>query len=370
MTADVDIISMDRELRQKFLERRRKIPELEDTVRQMKELISRRDIADERVCRKMKNSIKELRSKIDELESDRTLQLYIVESAQLIDAYKKILNKPLQMSFMGPLVTSSTEKDDIIKRFLKTYKIYAPQAGLSVELSPTKTKKTTSLRCSSPDCDSTDFSVVDLTNICQKCFCVQSDLTNPLSSYADIDRINISSKYLYCRRIHFRDCILQFQGRQNVSIDKSVYEALENEFDKHHLLIGDSQTPVHIRFSKITKEHITIFLKELRLSKHYENVQLIHYNLTGKPPPDISHLEAALLQDFEKLTNLYDEIHKKSPRKNFINTQYILYQLLRRHKYDCDANDFSILKTSERRDWHHRTCRELFAILNWNFSPL
>ena len=43
--------------------------------------------------------------------------------------------------------------------------------------------------------------------------------------------------------MHFRDCILQFQGRQNVTIDKSVYDRLESEFDKHHLLIGDKNTP-------------------------------------------------------------------------------------------------------------------------------
>lgn len=113
-----------------------------------------------------------------------------------------------------------------------------------------------------------------------------------------------------------------------------------------------------------------MFLKELRLSKHYENVQLIHFNLTGKPPPDISRLEGVLLSDFEQLTMLYDEVYRYEPRKNFINTQYTLFQLLKRHKYPCNVSDFSIIKTSERRDWHHRVCKNLFSKLNWNFTAV
>ena len=32
------------------------------------------------------------------------------------------------------------------------------------------------------------------------------------SSYKDTERANISSKYMYDRKVHFRDCINQYQG--------------------------------------------------------------------------------------------------------------------------------------------------------------
>jgi hypothetical protein len=123
--------------------------------------------------------------------------------------------------------------------------------------------------------------------------------------------------------------------------------------------------------SKITKEHITLFLKETGFSKHYEDVVLIHATLTGKPAPDISHLENDLIYDFDVLTDIYDKKYKNaSDRKNFINTQYVLYQLLRRHKYPCRKEDFNILKTIDRKYYHDVVCAELFQQVGWNLHPL
>ena len=53
---------------------------------------------------------------------------------------------------------------------------------------------------------------------------------NNFSSYKDVERVNMATikitKYTYDRKIHFRDCINQFQGKQNATIDKKVYDKL------------------------------------------------------------------------------------------------------------------------------------------------
>jgi len=116
-----------------------------------------------------------------------------------------------------------------------------------------------------------------------------------------------------------------------------------------------------------------MFLKDTVNSKHYEDVILIYFNITGKKPNDISHLEPNLLDDFDVLTNLYDKKFKrdaKFDRKNFINTQYVLFQLLRRHKYMCKKQDFNILKTIDRKSFHDDICKELFEELGWNFTAI
>jgi hypothetical protein len=305
-------------------------------------------------------------SQLAELKNNEALNMYLSESAELVEEYKKILSRPVRMSFMGPVEVSSTEKNDIFQKYSTIYNKYMHSRNLVSKVSVVPEKEMT---CARESCDSTAFRTINETVVCDKCSTVQAASVST-TSYADIDRINVSTRYLYDRKVHFRDCVLQFQGRQNVTIDKSVYDELEIAFDKHHLLVGDDNTPVNIRFSKITKEHILMFLKELKLSKHYENVQLIHFNLTGKTPPDISHLEGVLLSDFEQLTVLYDEMYRDDSRKNFINTQYTLFQLLKRHKYPCEPSEFSIIKTSERRDWHHRVCKNLFSKLNWNFTAV
>lgn len=136
-------------------------------------------------------------------------------------------------------------------------------------------------------------------------------------------------------------------------------------------MVGDKNTKKEIRFSKITKNHIQLFLKDLDYTKHYENVNLIHYNLTGIKPDDISHIEDALLEDFDRLTEMYDEIYKnKTSRKNFINTQHVLYQLLRKHKHPCKKSDFAVLKTFDRQSFHDEISSHLFACLGWSYTIL
>ena len=56
-------------------------------------------------------------------------------------------------------------------------------------------------------------------------------------------------------------------------------------------------------------------------------------------------------------------------RKNFINTQYVLFQLLRRHRHSCKKEEFIILKTIDRKFFHDEICKELFEELGWNHSP-
>jgi hypothetical protein len=205
--------------------------------------------------------------------------------------------------------------------------------------------------------------------ICPECG-AQQELTQTTTSYKDADRVNISAKYTYDRKVHFRDCINQYQGKQNCTIDQKVYDDLTDIFERHRLLVGDKNTDKKIRYSKITKEHVLMFLKELNYNKHYENVILIHSNMTGNKPDDISHLEDRLLADFDILVDTYDNHFKnKVERVNFISTQYVLYQLLLKYKHPCKKEDFVILKTMERKNFHDYIMSELFMLIGWSFTP-
>jgi len=191
-----------------------------------------------------------------------------------------------------------------------------------------------------------------------------------VTSYRDSDRVNSSSKYLYDRKTHFKDCYKCYQGKQNCTIPQVLYDDLEEQFELHYLLFGDKSTPKKERFKKITKEHVKMFLKELGYIKHYENVILIHYNMTGKKPDDIGHLENRLDEDFDKLLNLYDLRYAYLDRSNFLKNQYILFQLLMRYKHPCKKEDFSnILRTIDRKVFHDEICKELFEELGWNHTP-
>ena len=314
----------------------------------------RRDIAD---------NIKDLKYKIDQINACDKLNLYIAETAHLLYAYKQILDKPIKLCFTGKSPTRNREKDIIIRNYIKIAKKYS---NLVIKDLPRMFR----YRCG--NCNNKKvFEVVDgCIYICLNCGSEIFMIFKSARSYEDLERINLSKKYTYNRRVHFRDCINQYQGKQNTTIPDEVFKKLTEEFRVHHLLVDDNTVSNNIRFQNITKEHIYMFLKDLSYTKHYENVNLIHYKLTGIEPDNISHLEELLLYDFDLLTKAYDTLFKPkqdSVRKNFINIQFVLYKLLKKHNHPCKRSDFTSLKTTQIQFTHNDLCKRCFNFLGWDF---
>lgn len=344
-----------------------------------------------------KNVVKDIKLKLETLEKqghdkpDRSFYFYLLRALPVLDQYCLIKKSQSKIHFVmskheeDEEATSSFGTDrmeDVIREYMTIVESYFPQeynasqwdkmrledthdASLPVQKAAAK------IKCTLCNSDQDSFSVHDNHFVCEKCGYVSTTPTSTSISYKDIDRVNISSKYTYDRRTHFRDCINQFQGKQNASIDNKVYEDLVEQLVLHGLVVTNyKDLPKAVAFRDISKEQILIFLKETGHTKHYEDVVLIYHQLTDKPAPDISHLENDLLRDFDMLADLYDKKFKNSERKNFINTQYVLFQLLRRHKYPCRKEDFNILKTIDRKYYHDSICADLFIALGWNFQAL
>ena len=350
----------------------------------------------------------------DAAEVSTHFYFYLIRALPLLEKYKEIKRSYQKIQFVGTRASQndqvSSGLEEVVREFLKVVSDYFPdetalpnwqafqqtadgdgssgtghfhRSMTGMPVSTTATSKSRQwgggriassrrLRCSVCQ-NETDasFSIYDNHYVCETCGLV-TETTQHHISYKDIDRVNISSKYTYDRRTHFRDCINQFQGKQNASIDPKVYEDLCTQFVAHGLIPTNyKELPNEVAFESITKEHIMLFLKDTKHTKHYEDTVLIHTTLTHRSPPDISHLENQLIQDFDTLTDIYDKTYKHTnDRKNFINTQYVLYQLLRRHKFPCKKEDFNILKTIDRKYFHDTICAELFQQLGWNLHPL
>ena len=357
-----DILTIDAEIQQKFQEESEKLSEYKIKLLELEEYAKIKNLQ-QHIYKDIESNCDDLRKKIKEIESNTKQNFYIVESTVLIDKYKKILQTPIKLNFVGKPIKNDKEKQKIIAEYLEIAQKYI---DLKIDTTPSKKNKVICDNCNNKK----DFDIVDgNTYICLNCSS-QQVIIKHISSYKDINRVNISSKYTYDRKIHFRDCINQYQGKQNSTVEQKVYDDLEDQFERHHLLIGDKNTPKEKRFKRITKDHIMLFLKDLDYTKHYENINLVHYNLTGKKPDDIGYLEEKLLDDFDALTELYDKKFKNIDRKNFINTQYVLYQLLQRHKHPCKKEDFSILKTTDRTAFHDDICGVLFSSLGWNIISI
>jgi hypothetical protein len=362
--SQLDILSIDANIKRTFTEETDKIPQYQEKLLDLQKTDKKQTLTF-RARRNLKTNISDLQENIQSLVTGQQLNFYIVETAHLVEMYKTILSTPVKLSFTGKPSRNNKEKEKIILTYMEIAQKYADIENIT----PKKPKRVICNNCPNKKL----FDIIDNSiYICISCGAQQEILLHT-SSYKDIDRINISAKYTYDRKVHFRDCINQYQGKQNSTIDPTVYTSLLDQFRKHHLLFGTKKTPNEERCKNITKEHIHLFLKELEYTKHYENVNLIHYQMTGKKPDDITYLEDRLLDDFDSLTDLYDKKFKNKPgfdRKNFINTQYVLYQLLVRYQHLCNKKDFTILKTIDRKSFHDDIAKICFEELNWNHTPL
>lgn len=364
MTSELDILSIDSNIVTKFKKEEQKLQKYQKRVIELKKILNISKLSNS-VRQRLEEELNILETHMNDLNFKTTQHFYLMDSTQILERYKFILQQPMKISFMGKINRKHPEKDDIIEKYLKIARDYI---DIDIKKLNSKSDKITCTNCTNKK----EFDIMDNIHICLKCGNQQEIMTN-ISSYKDIDRVNVSTKYTYDRRVHFRDCVNQFQGKQNSTIELKVYEDLEKQFELHGLLIGDKIESKEIRFSRIKRDHIYLFLKETEHTKHYEDAILIWHNMTGKATPDITHLEDKLLHDFDRMGDLYDRIFKKNKkikRANFINTQYVLFQLLKKHKYPCKKEDFNILKTADRKSFHDDICRELFQNLGWNFTSL
>ena len=351
-----DIIAIHKDILKLFSERKNQIDQYQTDLKKLIE--NQNQKISFRIKTKIEEQIKVLTNLISDVKNNTSLNYYLMNSQILINKYTQIINTPIKTSFIGKKIHNTGEKQEIINKYLEISRYHKKNL---VHYKPSQ------LKLSCFNCPNKKLFVIEENNyICAECGAQLKRVEN-LCSYNAINRVNISSKYTYDRKIHFRDCVNQFQGKQNSVIPDIIYQYLINQLKVHNFVKGEPPFP------NITKQQIYMFLKDGKFAKHYEDLNLIHFKITGIKPPDISHIEANILADFDILTNLYDikfRKNKKYQRKNFINTQYVLYQLLRKYNFPCKSSDFNILKTVECKAFHDEICRELFSELKWNFNAL
>ena len=131
-----------------------------------------------------------------------------------------------------------------------------------------------------------------------------------------------NSASTYDRKPKFRECILRYQARQDVVIDKRPYEKY---LSKRY---GD--------LSRVNKKQIFQMLTSLGKEDQVKHIHLIHYEITGVPPNNIDYLEASLMRDFEVLMRLYND------KKGVVSVRQVFYHLLKKNGVPCCKEEFGI----------------------------
>ncbi len=114
------------------------------------------------------------------------------------------------------------------------------------------------------------------------------------------------------------------------------------------------------------------FLKRTKHNEYYEDINYLYSYYTGNSCPKISEYETRLLADFDKLIEAFDKLVQKGEiesRSSFLNTQYILYQLLSRHGYKCIDEDFNLLKREKLME-HDDNYLKICQVVGFDFVPM
>ena len=176
----------------------------------------------------IEKSIYNLDEHINDIETNKLKNFYVLETAEILEKYKAILKKPQKINFMGKSIKQNKEKDVLIALYLEKANNYV-QIDYNFNFVSDKKDKIVCKNCH----NSKEFEIQEgNVYICLHCSAQQFILKN-VTSYKDIKRVNISSKYIYDRKIHFRDCINQYQGKQNSTIQQQVYKDIEKQLELH-----------------------------------------------------------------------------------------------------------------------------------------
>ena len=208
--SDVDILDINNKILINFKTEEDKLPEYQERLKIIENSLELKNIS-LRVKESLLTTKDELIKHINDVENSVSLNFYTTETAFFLEKYKEILNSPLKVNFVGKPIKNKKEKNKIIIQYLEVAEKYV-NIDIDTEDKDIVLNDKEKIVCNTCQ-NKKDFDIID-TNIyiCSLCSTQQVILKN-ISSYKDNDRVNISSKYMYDRKIHFRDCVNQYQGK-------------------------------------------------------------------------------------------------------------------------------------------------------------
>lgn len=193
--------------------------------------------------------------------------------------------------------------------------------------------------------------------VCNKCGASVHYLTdNDKPSYKEPPKEICS--YAYKRINHFKEILLQFQGKETINIPPEIMNLICRQIAKERI---NTDQLTYIK----TKE----VLKKLSLNGYYEHISYIR-NKFGIPPPVLSNkLSDILLNLFGELQPAFAK-HVPVNRINFLNHYYVFYKLCELLKETTYLPHIPMLKDRDKiieqdEIWKRMCIQEL----NWEYIP-
>lgn len=342
---NINIFTLDKHIRDKLKEQILELPNLERDLHNILWIAVNSEEPNDQIITEYRSDI--LRKSIRDIENGSTLGLYILRSSPILEEFKEIQTRE-SIRMFGTIKTVDSNHRDIERiriEFIRVAQEYLDLGNFRQNVTPHI--------CQS--CGNRELIISEENDyVCNTCGSIIEQIEeSPL--FPDTDRINMCARYTYTRKAHFIEAIECFQAKESTDIEP-LLNVLREEMRLHHLTKDT-----------LTKEHVYMFLSEQGFSSYYMNVYSIYYTLSGKTPPDIRLYESRLLDDHDRLENIYENV-KSSNRTNSLNVHFKLFKLLQKEGYPCKCSDFFILRTKTKHDEHEMIWEQCCKELGWNNS--
>ena len=349
----------------------------------------------------LKESIETLKTKIIEIENNKCMNKYLLQTSQILYQYYDSNNNSSE-------TTTKIKKNSLIQKELSVVDFFTKNASIKnasknkaniknneleiktpIVINPKLNKNfnknsnknyskndilneymkitdknyVTSMNYINSDVDYCEkcnmermFYQTEGVMVCPKCGTQEKILVDSdKPSYKEPPRE--ISYFAYKRINHFNEWLAQFQAKESTDIPREVYEKIKSEIKKESYINTNN-----LKISKIRD-----ILKKLSLNKYYEHVPHIMNRLSGKPAPIITRKVE------EKLRMMFKEIqvpwmkHCPDKRSNFLSYSYVLYKCLQLLEMDEFLKHFSLLKSREKLAEQDTIWRLICNDLKWQF---
>jgi len=195
------------------------------------------------------------------------------------------------------------------------------------------------------NCFSTIFENNDSEFICENCCLIQNyKITNKENDF--------QKQTYYSLKSNFLKAINNFQG---IGVDIR---------EEDLIIINLEIIRRNISNEILNRDHIYRILKDLKMSKYYDNINVILNKLIGTPLKNISDKIPELMELHSRIEYIYGFV--KTIRVNSLNVQFKLYKLLQMLNIKCDINE--LLKTDQKLEEHEKKWEQICEYLNWENS--
>ena len=231
-------------------------------------------------------------------------------------------------------------------------------------------------RCTS--CGSIDIEEDFGGNIyCSSCFAEDVSIVN-LPMYHDGNNMNRNNKSDYDDKENFKKALNRYEGKQVIKFDKdNMCKSLDDYFTQRNMPISSDVKKLPLdskgKRGKTSKGLLYAALKKIGYEDQYEDSNLICHFYWDWMLPDISHLAENILEDYDIFNEIYVSIRDVN-KTSALNTEMVLYCLLKRNGHQCDRKNFKIVSTVEIYRNYVRKIETVFDIANdkysgWAFDP-